>query len=70
MNLLKRLKKGAKVFIPDVIVYRFSSGELGAGKNGVVVAVVPKRDCVYVEVEDDAYEKDIYWYDTSEVVVL
>ena len=61
----KKLRKGSKVLIPDIIRYRFSSGELGAGKKGKVVRMVRKRKALYVQVNED-----IYWYDESEVIVL
>lgn len=65
MKSSKILKKGSKVFIPDIIRYRFSSGAVGAGKKGEVVRVVEKQSCVYVEVGDN-----ILWYDISELEVI
>lgn len=63
----KKLRKGSKVFIPDIIRYRFSSGYAGAGKTGKVVRVVPKRNCVYVSVMFMDVAEEILWYDLSEV---
>ncbi len=60
-----RIKKGSKVFIPDIARYRFSSGALGAGKKGIIETLNQAQSCCYVSFEDD-----LYWYDLSEVQVI
>ncbi len=66
---MKKLRKGLKVSIPDIVRYRFERGAMGVGREGTIDRVVKGRDTVYVHFEDD-WGEDILWYDFSEVEVL
>lgn len=56
------LWRGRKIHIKDILCYRFTNGELGAGCFAKVLNKSKKRKCVYVIVDGMSL-----WYDYDEV---
>lgn len=65
MKLSKKIKKGSKVKVLDLVRFRFTNGAFHAGENGKVTRVIENQSAIYIEFKDDS----IGIYDIREVSV-